>query len=700
MPYTMSVIVSRAIPEIDGLKPSHRKLLYMMYKMGLLTGPRRKSADVVGQTMQLNPHGEMAIYETLVRLTRANDALLHPLVDSKGSFGKHYSRDMAFAASRYTEVKLDAICAELFRDIDKDSVDFIDNYNGLMKEPVLLPSAYPNILTTPNQGIAVGMASRICSFNLREVCEAAIAYIKNPKTDLTKILLAPDFSTGGELIYNENEINAIYETGEGSFKLRAKYRYDKKNSCIEVYEIPYTTTIEAIIDKIAAMVKSGKLKDVTDVRDETDLNGLKIAIDIRRSSDHEVVMQRLFAQTTLMDSFSCNFNILVNGRPRTLGVAGILEEWLNFRTNCVKRRVAYELAGNKAKLNLLLGLEKVLLDIDKAIRIIRGTETEAMVIPNLMEGFDINKEQAEFIAEIRLRNLNHEYLLKRVNERDTLEKDIAGLTAALADPKKIGAIITAELRDIMKKHGKDRRTEIVRGAAPVLPAADLVEDYPLRMFLTAHSYLKKIPLSSLRMSGEHYLKEGDAVIQELDSTNKTELLLFSDKQNVYKIKCHEITDCKTSSMGEFTVNLLDAAEGERIVYMAPAGDYTGFMLFAFNNGKIAKVSMEAYATKQNRRKLINAYSDKAALVFAALIPEDTDFLAMRNNDKAMLFNTSLINPVTTKNSIGVQVFTLKKNSALSQVMTAERASAKFADPEYYRVDSIPSAGHFLSVKDK
>ena len=700
MPYTMSVIVSRAIPEIDGFKPAHRKLLYMMYKMGLLTGPRRKSADVVGQTMQLNPHGEGAIYETLVRLTRAHDAMLHPFLDSKGSFGKQYSRDMAYAASRYTEVKLDAICGELFRDIDKQAVTFIDNYNGLMKEPLLLPTTFPNVLATPNQGIAVGMASRVCSFNLAELCEATVAYIKNKNVDLLGILKAPDFSTGGEILYNEQELRQIYKTGEGSFKLRAKYRYDKKNSCIEVCEVPYTTTIEAIIDKIAALSKAGKLKDITDVRDETDLKGLKIAIDIRRSADPDAIMQRLFAQTTLMDGFSCNFNILVDGRPRTMGIAEILEEWLKFRVNCVRNKLNHDLEGHSAKLHLLLGMEKVLLDIDKAIRIIRLTESEDMVIPNLMSGFSITKEQAEFIAEIRLRNLNREYLMKRVGERASLEKEIAWIKEVLADPKKIDALIVSELKAVAKKYGKDRMTEIVHEAAVKIQEDDFVEDYTVKIFLTLHSYVKKIPLTSLRQAGEQNLKEGDRVILEVECSNKSELLLFSDKQNVYKIKAHELIDSKPGTMGQFTVNLLGSGEDERIVYLTPVSDYRGFMLFAFKSGKMAKVQMEAYATKLNRKKLINAYSGKSELAFAAWIPEDTDFLAMRGNDKAMVFNTALINPVGAKNSPGVQVYTLKKNSVLSVVMSMAEAEAAFPDPEFYRAESIPSTGHFIRTGDK
>ncbi|MCL2407547.1 MAG: topoisomerase IV [Defluviitaleaceae bacterium] len=700
MPYAMSVIVSRALPEIDGFKPSHRKLLYMMYKMGLLTGARRKSADVVGQTMQLNPHGEGAIYETLVRLTKANDAMLHPFVDSKGSFGKHYSRDMAYAASRYTEVKLADICTELFRDIDKNAVNFIPNYNGLMKEPTLLPITYPNILVSANLGIAVGMASFICGFNLIEVCEAAILLIKNENADLMQTLKAPDFPSGGELLYNEDEIRKIYETGTGSFKLRAKYTYDKKNSCIDIYEIPYNTTLEAIIDKLAALAKAGKLKDITDVRDETDLKGLKITVDIRRAADPEAVMNRLFAQTPLLNAFNCNFNVLIKGRPQTLGVRDILLHWLDFRTECVRNRLTYDLSNHTGKLHLLLGMEKVLLDIDKAIKIIRLTEAENLVIPNLCKAFDITIDQAEFIAEIRLRYLNREYLMKRIGERAALEKEIEWLKQVLADDKKVKNLISQELRDVIKKHGKPRRTDIVFDTVMPLVEDDLVDDYAAKFFLTKESYIKKIPISSIRPGVEQFVKEGDEIILEFDIQNKDELLLFTDKQNVYKIRAHEIPTGKPSVIGQFSVNLLESGEDERVIYAASAAGYKGFMLFAFSNGKMAKVSMDAYATKLNRKKLINAYSDKAPLVYCTYINSDADFLVKRGNDKAMLFNTALIAPVSTKSSGGVQVYTLKKNSEVTAVLPKTAADELLQNTEYYRAATIPSTGHFLQAADK
>jgi len=699
MPYAMSVIVSRAIPEIDGFKPAHRKLLYTMYKMGLLTGARIKSANVVGQTMRLNPHGDAAIYETLVRLTRGNETLLHPFIDSKGNFGKSYSRDMAYAAARYTEVKLDAVCAEIFHDIDKDTVAFIDNYDGSTKEPSLLPTTFPNLLVTPNQGIAVGMASSICSFNLKEICEAAIAYIHNPEAALSEIISAPDFTTGGELLYNEDEMNNIYETGRGSFKLRAKYRYDKKNSCIEVYEIPYTTTIEAIIDKMVILIKAGKFKEITDVRDESDLKGLKIAIDIRKSADPEAIMQKLFAATSLLDSFACNFNILVDGRPRTMGLREIIAEWLRFRTDCVRRRLHFDLAKANEKLHLLEGLSKILLDIDKAIKIIRDTEEDKLVIPNLCDGFDIDTIQAEFIAEIKLRNLNKQYLLNRVNELDSLKAEIAKLSDMVKRDTKIHALIASELKDVIKKYAKPRKTSIVYRLDEPKPSAEIfVEDYGLKLFLTEHSYLKKITLASLRASGEQYLKENDRIVQEIETTNKADLLFFSDRQNVYKMKAHEIADCKASALGEFAANLLNAEDGEKIVFIAATTDYTGHLLFGFANGKFAKVGMDKYETKTNRKKLVNAYSDKSKLVFADYVMEDSDYTAIRGTDKAVLFHSALVPMFTAKNAAGVQVVTLKKGSTMSRVMPAPLFVS--TDPNYYRTTKIPSTGHFLTEQDK
>ena len=702
MPYAMSVIISRAIPEIDGFKPSHRKTLYTMYKMGLLTGGRVKSADVVGQTMRLNPHGEGALYETLVRLTRGYDALLHPFVDSKGNFGKQYSRDMAYAASRYTEVKLAPICAEIFKDIDKDTVDFIDNYNGSMKEPLLLPTPFPNILVTVNQGIAVGMASSIPSFNLKEVAEACIAYIKNKDCDLLKYMPAPDFSTGASLIYNKTEIESIYATGRGGVRLKAKYRYDKKNSVAEVYEIPYSTTAEAIIDKIAALVKTGKIKDVTDVRDETDLNGLKIAIDIRRSADHNLVMHRLFALTPLTDTFNCNFNILIDGRPRTMGIKEIFEEWLVFRTDCICRQIRHELAQKKERLHLLDGLLKILLDIDRAIAIIRKTKEEKQVIPNLMKGFDIDEKQAEFIAEIKLRNLNEEYILKQTGETGLLNDSIVELNETLNSDEKLNGIIIAQLRDVAKKYGAPRRTEIVyEDEVPEIAPDTFIEDYGATLFLTARNYFKKITAASLRMSGEHYLQDNDYIIQALETTNRMEVIFFSNKTNAYKTKVHELPEGKTALLGEYLTNLLSLEPDEQIVFMLTTSDYSGDVVFAFSNGKFARAGVGAYKTVTNRKKLINAYSGASPLIFAAHITEERDFFAVRDSDKAILINTGLLEAKLSKASSGVQVYKLsKKNSRLNAVVPKEDVQDKIADAEYYRARNIPSAGHFIKPGDK
>ncbi|MCL2874595.1 MAG: DNA topoisomerase (ATP-hydrolyzing) subunit A [Defluviitaleaceae bacterium] len=699
MPYAMSVIVSRAIPEIDGFKPSHRKLLYTMYNMGLLKGGRIKSADVVGQTMRLNPHGDAAIYETLVRLTRGNAALLHPFIDSKGNFGKQYSRDMAYAASRYTEVKLDSICAELFENIDKDSVDFIDNYNGTMKEPVLFPSTFPNVLVTPNYGIAVGMASSICSFNLKEVCDAAIAFIKDESCDILQFLSAPDFSTGGEFIYEEAEIKQIYETGRGSFKLRAKYRFDKKHSCIEIYEIPYSTTIEVIVDKIAALVKQNKIRDINDVRDETDLNGLKIAIDIKRGADADVIMQRLYSMTTLSDSMSANFNVLIAGKPMTLGVKGLLREWLKFRMQCVKRYIAYDIKRKEEKLHLLTGLSKILLDIDKAIRIVRETEEDSQVIPNLMTGFDIDKLQAEYVAEIKLRNLNKQYILNRISELDGLKAEIDSLKQTLGSDAAIKSLISKQLKEIAKKYGVPRKTDIIHIIAKEsVPEHVFIEDYGLKLFLTEQNYFKKISLVSLRTSGEQNVKEGDKVIQELEATNKSDILFFSDKCTVYKLKAYEVSDCKASSMGEYLTNMLGMVVDERVVKITTTTDYSGFMLFVFKNGKIAKIPMSSYATKVNRKKLINAYGGASPLVFAEHIAGDLDVLLVRDSDKAALLNTGLIPEKVTRSSGGVQVYTLKRGSNISKFCLAE--TAVLENIELYRIGKIPSTGHFLADIDK
>ncbi len=701
MPYVMSVILSRAIPEIDGFKPAHRKLLYTMYKMGLLNGNRIKSADVVGQTMRLNPHGDGAIYETLVRLTRGNDALLHPFIDSKGNFGKQYSRDMAYAASRYTEVKLDLLCSELFSEIDKETVDFVPNYNGTTTEPLLFPTTFPNLLVTPNQGIAVGMASSICSFNLREVCQTTINYIKNKEINLLDSLLGPDFSTGGYLLYNKKELEDIYRNGRGSFKLRAKYHYDKKNSCIEIYEIPYTTTIEVIIDKIINLVKANKIKDITDIRDETDLHGLKISIDVKKTANIEILMHKLFSMTTLEDSFSCNFNILVEGKTRTMGIKEILDCWIDFRLLCVKRRLTNELENKKSKLHLLLGLSKILLDIDKAIQIIRETEEDKEVIPNLEKGFAIDRLQAEFIAEIKLRNLNKEYLLVRVNERDKLQEEIKELETTISDEKKMLGLISAQLKEIMKKYGKDRRTEIIYEEEKVeLSEDDLIEDYAVRLLLTSHGYFKKLPLSSLRATAEQYYKDGDHAVQEIESSNRADLIFFSDKQNAYKAKVYELSDCKPSGLGDYLSNLCNLDEDEKILYMVVTKNYEGSVLFAFANGKIARIPLMSYYTKMNRKKLINAYSNKDKLVGIHFIEEEQDLVAVRDRDKALLFNSSLLAPITLKNSVGVQVYTLKKNSQMSALMTRDEFEVgdfclMGQDTEFYRSEKLPSSGHFI-----
>jgi len=699
MPYAMSVIVSRAIPEIDGLKPSHRKLLYTMYKMGLLHGAKTKSANVVGQTMKLNPHGDMAIYETMVRLTTGNGALLHPLVESKGNFGRVYSRDMKFAAPRYTEVKLAEISSELFRDIDKDTVDFTDNYDGTMKEPVLLPTVFPNILVNPNQGIAVGMASNICSFNLKEVCDATIAYIKNDNVDFINYLKAPDFSTGGELIYNEKELRSIYETGRGSFKVRARYRFDTANNCIEIYEIPYTTTSEAIIDSITELVKNGKVKDITDVRDETDLNGLKITIDIKRSADPDALMNKLFKLTPLEDSFGCNFNILINGKPQVLGIKGILDSWIEFRMTCIRRQTAFDIRKKSERLHLLEGLAKILLDIDKAIRIIRGTEKEEQVVPNLMKGFGIDQAQAEYIAEIKLRNLNKEYIIKQTSNIESLKEEIADLEDIYNKESRVLDIICQQLKEISKKYGQPRKTGIINEQhVETVTEEVLIEDYNVKLFLTAEGYLKKIPLTSLRASGEQKLKEEDEIIQEIEARNKSELILFSNQQVAYKLKIHEINDCKTSMLGEYLGNILEMNTGERIIYMVATDDYSGYMLFSFENGKCAKIPLSSYATKTNRKKLANAYSDESPLCDIRFLQEDRELVAFSSIDKVLIFSTANINPKTTRNSGGVQVLKSKKGSSMIKIK--ELDEVKFTDLDYYRTKNIPAIGCYLKDEDK
>lgn len=699
MPYAISVIISRAIPEIDGFKPSHRKLLYTMYKMNLLNGNRTKSSNVVGQTMKLNPHGDMAIYETMVRLTRGNGALLHPLIDSKGNFGMQQSRDMAFAAPRYTEVKLDSICSELFGDIDKNTVDFTDNYDGTMKEPTLLPTSFPNVLVNPNQGIAVGMASNICSFNLNEVCKTTIEYLKDAECDLAKTLLAPDFSTGAKLIFKEQEMNDIFRTGRGSFKLRAKYQYDKKNNCIEVTEIPYTTTVEAIIDKIVEMVKQGKLRDISDLRDETDLKGLKLTLDLKRGVDPEKLMARLYKQTPLEDSFSCNFNILIDGSPRVMGVREILSEWTRFRLACIKRRLEFDLDKKNHRLHLLLGLEKILMDIDKAIAIIRKTEEEAQVVPNLMAGFGIDAIQAEYIAEIKLRHLNKEYILNRLKDIDSLKAEIAEIQKTLASNVAMKHIIIRELENIMKKYGKERRTEIItEDDIVVLEEENMVEDYKVKMFLTEQNYLKKISLVSLRASSEQKLKEDDRILCESECSNRDEALFFSSRCNCYKMKINDIPDCKASVLGEYLPNLLGMEADEKIVYMVTTNEkYEGNLLFSFENGKMAKVPLASYATKTNRKKLANAYYEKSPLASVRFLPQEQELVAFSSINKVLIFDTAKIPLKTTRSSMGVQVMTPKKGSVIARVCTLDEVT--FTDFDYYRTKNIPARGAYLKDDD-
>jgi len=698
MPYAMSVIISRAIPEIDGFKPSHRKLLYTMYKMNLINGNRTKSSNVVGQTMKLNPHGDMAIYETMVRLTKSNESLLHPFVDSKGNFAKHYSRDMAFAAPRYTEVKLEGICKELFGDIDKNTVDFTDNYDGTMKEPVLLPVSFPNILVNPNEGIAVGMASKICSFNLKEVCDTTIAYLKNEKCDIMKTLLAPDFTTGGELLYDEEAIKQIYETGRGSIKVRSKYKFDKKNGYIEIYEIPYSTTSEAIIDKIIELIKLGKIKEISDLRDETDLSGLKITLDVKKSCDADALMKKLFKMTPLEDSFSCNFNILDGTTPRVMGIKEILHNWTEFRKNCLTRKFKYDINKLTHKLHLLEGLKKILLDIDKAIKIIRNTEKDEDVVPNLMRGFDIDEIQANYIAEIKLRNLNKEYIVNRINDIDDLNNEIDRLDAILKDEKEIKKVIISELKEISKKYGKDRLTDIIYDHVEEnISVEPEIDDYNLKILFSRDNYLKKISHVSLRSSGEQKVKDGDEIICEYDTTNKTDLLLFSDKCNCYKLKTYDIPQCKASEWGQFVPNICEMEQDERIVFVVPTNNYEGDLLFMFDNGKAAKVSMKAYETKTNRKKLINAYTDKLNLVGIKFLPQDEDVVVYSSVDKILIFNTSNMQTKTTKNTQGVAVMNMKKKSTITKIEFLK--DAEFKNPDYYRAKNIPATGYYLKDDD-
>ena len=699
MPYAMSVIVSRAIPEIDGFKPSHRKLLYTMFKMGLLNGSRQKSANIVGRTMQLNPHGDAAIYETMVRLSAGYEALLTPFIDSKGNFGKVYSRDMSYAASRYTEARLAPICNEIFRDIDKDTVDFTDSYDGTQKEPMLLPTAFPNVLVSANSGIAVGMASEICGFNLNEVCATTIAYLRDPECDLFETLPAPDFSTGGEIVYDRSEMENIYSTGRGGFKLRARWRYVPKENIIEVYEIPYTTTTDIIIDKIVDLSKQGKVREINDIRDETDLNGLRIAIDLKRGTDPEKLMQKLFKMTTLQDTFSCNFNILVAGSPQVMGVRQILEEWTAWRVESTRRRIFFDLQKKKEKLHLLKGLERILLDIDKAISIIRNTEQEADVVPNLMMGFGIDEVQANFVADIRLRNINREYILKRTAETADLEKDIADLEATLNNRRRIKSVIIGELESINKKYQMPRKTAIVYASE----ITDTVEeepvaDYPVTVFLSREGYFKKITAQSLRMSGEQKFKENDALSLSFESANSHDLLVFTDRQQVYKAKMADFDDTKASALGTYLPTKLQMDEGERVLTVLDPGDYSKDVVLFFENGKAARIALSAYATKTNRKKLVNAYSDKSPLVCAVLLQEETNLVCVSSDSRMLVFNTSLLAGKASKATQGVAVMTLKKQKKL--VKAALLSEIKLENLARYRVKTIPAAGAIIKPEDR
>ncbi len=700
MPYAMSVIMSRAIPEIDGFKPSHRKLLYTMYKMGLLTGGRTKSANIVGQTMKLNPHGDAAIYDTMVRLSRGYGALLHPLVDSKGNFGKVYSRDMAWAASRYTEAKLDGICAEFFRDIDQDTVDFVDNYDGTLKEPSLLPTSFPNVLVSANMGIAVGMASNICGFNLAEVCDAAIAYMKDPHCDLLSILKAPDFPTGGELLYDPAELAAIYRTGRGSFKVRARWRYVKEENLIEVYEIPYSTTVEAIMDKVSELVKAGKAKEISDMRDETDLAGLKLTIDLKRGTDPEKLMQKLYRSTPMMDSFGCNFNVLIAGTPRVMGVGEILEEWIAWRMESVRRRAYFTMSKKKEKLHLLKGLKKILLDIDKAIKIIRETEEESEVVPNLMIGFGIDSSQAEFVADIRLRNINKEYILKRTQETSSLEGEIADLQDLVDRPRRVREVITGELTEVKKRYGQPRRTQIVYAAdIPDTPVeAEAVPDYPVTAFLSKQGYFKKITAASLRMNSEQKYKEGDAAFLRWECSNRDELLVFTDRQQCYKTRLSDFDDAKASVLGDFLPAKLEMEPGENVVWACIPGEYTAHLLFFFENGKAARVELSAYQTQTRRRKLTGAYSDKSPLASALLLEADREMAVFSNDGRCLIFHTSALAPKSTRSSQGVGVLSLKGKRKLERAVPLEQTD--IVAPTRYRVRSLPAAGALLREEDR
>ena len=699
MPYAMSVIVSRAIPEIDGFKPSHRKLLYTMYKMGLLSGGRTKSANIVGQTMRLNPHGDAAIYETMVRLSRGHGALLHPFVDSKGNFGKVYSRDMAYAASRYTEAKLDGICAELFRDIDADTVDMVDNYDGTMKEPTLMPTTFPNILVSANTGIAVGMASNICGFNLGEVCQTTIALLKNPEHDVLETMPAPDFSTGGQLLYDIRQMRTIYETGRGSFKVRAKWRYIREDNLIEIYEIPYTTTTEAIMDKVADLIKIGRIREISDMRDETDLSGLKLTIDLKRGVDPDKLMNKLFQMTPLMDAYPCNFNLLIAGMPRVMGVKEILNEWIAWRRECVRRRVFFQLGKRKEKLHLLKGLGRILLDIDKAIAIIRETELEAEVIPNLMIGFGIDQIQAEYVAEIKLRNINKEYILKRIAETDDLEKEIADLEDILKSARRIGKLIIGELEQVVKKYALPRKTELLEQweAAAEEEETQTPAASPVTVFVSREGYFKKITPQSLRASSEQKFKEGDGLAFSRETDTQAEVLVFTDHHHCYKARVVEFDDCKASSLGEYLPTKLAMEPGENVLQVVFPGNYSGFILFAFENGKAAKVPMNAYDTKSNRRRLTGAFSDKSPV--KAIVPMQTDDLvvAYATDGKAMIFSTALLTPKSTRSTQGVAVLTLRKNAALERLCLLSQTG--ISNPGRYKARTIPAAGSILKPED-
>ena len=699
MPYAMSVIMSRAIPEIDGFKPSHRKLLYTMYKMGLLQGGTIKSANIVGRTMQLNPHGDAAIYETMIRLARGNESLLHPYVESKGNFGKSYSKNMQYAASRYTEAKLAPISAELFRDIDKDTVDFVPNYDNTMTEPTLLPVTFPSVLVNANMGIAVGMASNICSFNLKEICDTTVALIKDPDADITETLKAPDFIGGGQILYDEDKMNEIFRTGRGSFKIRAKYSYDKKNNCIDIYEIPATTTTEAIIDKIVELAKGGKAKEISDIRDETDKKGLKITIDLKRGTDADKLMKKLYKMTPLEDSFGCNFNVLIAGTPRVLGVRELLLEWIAFRTECVNRRVFFDLSKAKDRLHLLEGLQKILLDIDKAIRIIRSTDEESEVVPNLMIGFGIDKIQADYVAEIKLRHLNREYILKKTEDIEKLRAEIEDMEDILASRSRVKKIIVNELSDVVKNYDKPRRSEIIYTSDidDESEPDEEIPNYPVTLFFTKEGYFKKITPQSLRMSGEQKLKENDEIIETVEAANNTELLFFTDKCRVYKAKAADFDDSKASVLGDYVASKLEMEPDENAVYMAVTTDYKGFMLFFFENGKLAKIDLSAYETKTNRKKLIKAYCEKFPVVNMFCVTEDKEYVMKSTSGRILLLNTGAIAVKTTKDSMGVSVMTLKKGHRVSSVK--EYADGEFVKPARYRTRTLPAAGATLSADD-